>query len=125
MAQSTIDTLVRKVDRLTTVLVLGSAGAALALGHSAVAFGLLLGGLFSLINFRLLARNARKMRDQVDPQAAARMSFASFGLRLPLMGVALIAALMFPEIISFAACAAGLFACQVVLVVAGLGLAKG
>ncbi len=117
--------MVRKIDRGASMLVLLAAFTALVAGHSNVALGVVLGGIASLINFRLLARNARRMQDVKDPRQAARMSFAGVGMRFPLMAIALAIALIFPEVFSFAACAAGLFASHVVLVFNGLRFARG
>lgn len=117
--------MVRKIDRGASLLVLLVAFTALLAGRNDVALGIVLGGIASLINFRLLARNARRMRDVKDPRQAARISFAGVGLRFPLMAIALAIALIFPEVFSFAACAAGLFASHVVLVFNGLRVARG
>lgn len=120
----TIDRLVRSVEPQVCFVVILVAIAGAAAGRVDVAAGFVLGGIGSLINFRLLARNAKRLQG-LDPKGAARQSFSSSGGRFAMLGAFLAVAALLPETFNFAGCAAGLFVTQAVLIFAGMRLAKG
>lgn len=119
----TVEDIVKTVDRFGAGLLIVGAFTAALVGHASFGLGLILGGLASLINFRLLARNARKLVG-MDPRQAARQSFASLGYRFPIMAGALAIACAFPDTFHIAGCAAGLFTSQAIVLVAGLRTAR-
>ena len=114
MTEEDLERYVRRILKRGLFLTLIAAVILLLLGRDPWAKGLVLGGLASAANFYLMARLMPKL---IGPRGkAARMSLISWLIRFAVMGAALAIAHYFPRVFSFIACAAGLFAVQLSLV---------
>ena len=105
------DAFVKGIVKKTLWLTLAGALLLLALGQTAHAKGLALGGLASAANFVFMALWLPKVLGRKRGLSEA-LSLLSIVLRFGLMGSALALCLYFPSQFSAAACAVGLFAVQ-------------
>ena len=85
--------------------------AALVLGYKTVTKGIILGGLFSVLDFKLMARSLPK---SLQSSSRAKLTVNRLA-RLLLMAVPLVAACKFPAYINFAAAAVGLLLVKVTI----------
>ena len=85
--------------------------AALVLGYKTVTKGIILGGLFSVLDFKIMARSLPK---NLRSSSRAKLTINRLG-RLLIMAVPLVAASKFPAYINFAAAAVGLFLVKITI----------
>ena len=78
---------------------------ALVLGHKTVTKGVILGGLFSVIDFKLMAASLPRA---LKSASRAKLTLNRLG-RLLIMAIPLVLAFKFPNYINFIAAAIGLF----------------
>jgi len=84
---------------------------ALVLGHKSVTKGIILGGLFSVLDFKLLARSLPR---SIHSTSRAKLT-ANRLLRLLIMAIPLVLAFKFPTYINFIAAAVGLFLVKITI----------
>jgi hypothetical protein len=101
---------------LITALI--AAAVALALGYKPIAKGLVLGSLFSLLNFLIMFRHAPGRLGK-DRRSATTFSAASLFFRLCLLGVPVYLAVTH-EAFQLAATVIGIFNLQITILVYGL-----
>ena len=85
--------------------------AALVLGHKTVTKGIILGGLFSVLDFKLMAMSLPK---SLQSASKAKLTVNRLG-RLLIMAIPLVAAYKFPAYLNFIAAAIGLFLVKVTI----------
>ncbi len=84
---------------------------ALVLGYRTVTKGIILGGLFSVLDFKLMARS---LPGTLQSSSRARLTVNRLG-RLLIMAVPLVVAYKFPAYINFIAAAIGLFLVKITI----------
>jgi hypothetical protein len=97
------------------LLAIGAGLLFLAMGQKGVCRGLVLGGVFSAVNFALMGQ-AIRFRLSDNRKAAARRSLYSLLLRYALLAVPLVLALQ-SDRFNFPATAVGLFMVQLVIMI--------
>ncbi len=84
---------------------------ALVLGRRSVTKGIILGGLFSVIDFKLMARSLPR---SIQSSSGVKLAVNRLG-RLLIMAIPLVLAFKFPEYLNFIATAVGLFLVKVTI----------
>ncbi len=84
---------------------------ALVLGRRSVTKGIILGGLFSVIDFKLMARSLPR---SIQSSSGVKLAINRLG-RLLIMAIPLVLAFKFPEYLNFIAAAVGLFLVKVTI----------
>ena len=105
----------KKYSSRALVLAIGAGLLFLALGQKAVCRGLVLGGVFSAVNFALMGQ-ALRYRLSDNRKAATRRSLLSLILRYALLAIPLVLAVQ-SDRFNFPATAAGLFMVQLVIMI--------
>ncbi len=105
----------KKYGSRALVLAIGAGLLFLALGQKGVCRGLVLGGVFSAVNFALMGQ-AIRFRLSDNRKAATRRSLLSLLLRYALLAVPLVLAVR-SDRFNFAATVAGIFMVQLVIMI--------
>jgi len=105
----------KKYGSRALVLSIGAGLLCLALGHRSICRGLVLGGVFSAINFALMGQLLRyRLID--NRKAAVRRSFFSLLLRYLLLAIPLVVAVQ-SDRFNFPATVVGIFMVQLVILI--------
>ncbi|MBR9984691.1 MAG: ATP synthase subunit I [Desulfosarcina sp.] len=105
----------KKYGSRALVLAIGSGLLFLALGQKEICRGLVLGGVFSAVNFALMGQ-ALRFRLSDNRKVAARRSLLSLLLRYALLAIPLVLAVQ-SDRFNFPATAVGLFMVQLVIMI--------
>ncbi|WP_319406496.1 ATP synthase subunit I [uncultured Desulfosarcina sp.] len=112
---TTVFDIQKKYGSRALVLAIGAGLLFLALGQQGICRGLVLGGVFSAVNFAIMGQLIRfRIRD--NRKAATRQSLLSLLLRYALLAIPLVLAVR-SDRFNFPATAVGLFMVQLVIMV--------
>lgn len=114
-----VNTMQKKYCSRAMLLSLGVAVILILLGAKPIAKGLLLGTIFSIINFVLMGQTL-PMRLSMNRRKSFLLSLGSIWFRYIILALPLLAA-FYSESLNFFAAAAGLFMIQIIILIHHLG----
>jgi len=110
---SSIRDIQKQIGSRAMVLAIAAGLALILAGHGSWGRGLILGTLFSIINFVLMAQALPKTIDATRKRSTL-LSFGSIGLRYIVLAIPIVAAFKYPRFEVFGVCI-GLFMVQIVM----------
>lgn len=82
----------------TLVLIMVLAASAFIFGRTPAAFGVLVGGILAMLNFRLLALGVVRLLENTDPNAARVQATVRYVIRYSLTALVLYTISLYPQI---------------------------
>lgn len=82
----------------TLVLLMALAASAFIFGRTPAAFGVLVGGILAMLNFRLLALGVVRLLENTDPNAARVQATVRYVIRYSLTALVLYTISLYPQI---------------------------